>query len=78
VPVEADVVTPLLSRGHRAVAVNDCRVEQIVLRKRQHRAGEDRVDTGLCPTIDEIAIDNALAAALLEELQAAATNPECV
>jgi hypothetical protein len=40
-----------------AVTVNDCRVEQIVPRKRQHRAGEDRVDTAIIQPSTKCPID---------------------
>ena len=47
VPVEADIVTILLRRGRRAVAVDDRDVKELRLMERQHRALEDRIETAI-------------------------------
>ena len=45
VPAEANVVTTLLGRRRRAIAVGDADVEKAMLFEHQYRALEDRVET---------------------------------
>ena len=46
-PVEADIVTTLLRRCRRAVAVDDRDVKELRLMERQHRPLEDRIETAI-------------------------------
>src|SRR5258708_25254466 len=57
VPAEAEVVAPLLRRSRGAVAMDDARVQAIVLMKPEHRAFENGIKASVCLPAPKGAID---------------------